>query len=118
MNRDQLIAAMQAVAAEKPRAVEVRGWGTVYVRSLTTAEVEEAQAEESVDAAKDGKDTPRNRNRLARGAARLLCDEAGTRLFDHNNPDDVALLAKQPWAMLQKILSAGDDEVKEAAEGN
>lgn len=111
MNRDSLIAAMQAVAAEGPRAVKVRGWGEVYVRSLTTAEVEEAQAETS---AVNGKD----KMTLARGAARLICDENGNRLFDHKSDADLKLLAAQPWDLLRKVLEAGDSDVKDDVTGN
>lgn len=113
MNRDDLIAAMQAVAAEAPRAVTVKGWGIVYVRSLTTAEVEEANAEAAAQPV-NGKD----KQTLARGAARLICDETGKRLFDHQNAEDVALLARQPWDRLSKVLAASDLDVKEESAGN
>lgn len=97
--RDALIAAMQATAAEPPRAVTVPKWGTVYVRSLTLEEVERQTPDEG-----DGK------SRLAKGVARVLCDESGKPLFSESNPDDVALLAKQPWKLLRKVLAAADED--------
>lgn len=111
MNRAEFITALQASAAQKPRAVFVKGWGEVYLRALTVAEVEEQTAD--TEAKKD-------KNRLARSAARLLCDKQGVRLLDPDNADDVALLAKQPWAMLHQILSASEDstEGKEGDSGN
>lgn len=99
MNREELIAAMTATADAKPRAVKVPKWGTVYVRDVT---VEEAEAH--ADDTKDGKD----KNRIARGAARVLCDESGKRLFDPDSDADVALLAKQPWPLLRKVLQDDD----------
>lgn len=108
MDRAALITALKQSAAQKPRAVFVKGWGTVYIRALTVAEVEE----QSADVA-DSKD----KNRLARSAARLLCDEKGNRLLDPDNADDVNLLAEQPWKMLRAILSESDD-LKEDEAGN
>jgi hypothetical protein len=107
MDRASLIAAMQAVAAEKPRAVAVPKWGTVHVRQLTVAEVDAQAADTAGD--KDDK------NRIARGACRVLCDELGQRLFDPDKPDDVALLAAQPWALLRTVLQASEGEDNAAA---
>lgn len=98
MNRDDLIAAMRAAAVIRPQPVDVPGLGLVYVRALTVAEVEEQAADvESQD-----------KHRLARGAARLLCDEHGARLLDPSNPDDVALVAALPWDSLRLILPAAN----------
>jgi len=100
MTRDELIAAMRATAAPKPVSVTVPGWGTMYVKPPTVGEVDEAS-----DAAEpeDGK-----KNRFARGAARLICDADGARVFDPLNVDDVLLLAAQPWSMLQRVMEAAD----------
>lgn len=106
MNRDQLITAMQQTANEKPRAVLINGWGTLYVRALTVAEVD-AQANEPEKKDADGKIIIDNR-RLARGVARVLCDEEGNRIFDPDNTEDVELLAKQPWKRLRKVLAESD----------
>lgn len=103
MDRAALIAAMQATAAEKPVAVTVPKWGKVWVRQVTVAEVDAQQADDEA-ATKDDK------NKLARGACRVICDETGARLFDPNKPEDVALLAAQPWALLRKVLAASDTE--------
>lgn len=99
MDRAALIAAMQSTAAEKPVAVTVPKWGTVYVRQVTVAEVDEQSAD--TDAMND-------KNKIARGACRVLCDETGARLFDPKSAADVALLASQPWPLLRAVLSASD----------
>jgi hypothetical protein len=109
MNRSELIAAMQLTAAEKPVPVEVKGWGTVYIRALTVAEVEE-QADDVAD--------KNDKSRIARGAARLLCDEDGKMLFDPKNEEDIKLLAKQPWRLIRKIIDASDINLKKVSEGN
>lgn len=101
MDRAALIAAMQSTAAEPPVAVEVPKWGTVHVRQVTVAEID---AQSSDTDAKDDK------NKIARAAARVLCDGDGKRLFDPSNADDVALLASQPWPLLRKVLSASDPD--------
>lgn len=95
--REQLIPFMRETAVQKPRAVEVPGWGTVHIRKLTVGEFDEALDESSKD-----------KNRLARRAALLLCDEAGERLFDPEDSDDVALLARQPLELLRDALIEPD----------
>jgi hypothetical protein len=105
MDRAALIAAMQVTAAEKPVAVAVPKWGTVYVRQVTVAEVDEQTADT------DGKD---DKHKIARAACRVLCDESGARLFDPGKPEDVALVAAQPWSYLRKVLSASDPDAGNA----
>lgn len=107
MDRNALIAAMELTAAEKPIAVTVPKWGTVYVRQVTVAEVDE-QSADTGDAADGDAGKPKDKMRLARGACRVLCDEFGVRLFDSNKPEDVALIAKQPWPLLRQVLAASD----------
>lgn len=96
---DELIAAMRGTAESKPVAVKVKGWGVVHVKPVTVAEVEDQTAD-----TEDKKD----KHRLARAAARVMCDEGGTRLFDPGNAEHVQLLASQPWVLLRKVLSAAD----------
>lgn len=98
-----LLAALTATAdvAAQTRPVEVPGWGTVYVRPLTVAEVD-AAANTRVD------DTDKHL-RIARGAARVLCDAQGQRLLDPTNDEHVALLARQPWSLLQRVVAGADD---------
>lgn len=97
MDRAQLIAAMAAAAAPRPRVVSVPAWGgDVHVRSLTVAEVEDQAIE------KDDK------HRLARAAARVVCDAEGNRLFDPKSDDDIALISQQPWAVLSTVLDAAE----------
>lgn len=106
MDRAALIAAMQASVAAPPVAVTVPGWGTLYVKPPTVAEVDAAS---SATEPEDGK--PR---RFARAAARVICDADGVRLFDPASEEDVSLLAAQPWSMLQQVLAA----VGASTEGN
>lgn len=103
MDRDSLMAAMRVTASVKPRPVDVPGWGTVYVRALTVAEVEEQTAD------LDKKD---DKSRIARGAARLLCDESGTRMFEPSNGEHVDLLAAQPWELLRKVIDASNQQIE------
>jgi hypothetical protein len=103
MDKATLIKRMQETANIKPLKVPVKGWGDVYVKALTTAEVE-AQT----NAAKEG-DEPKDKRTLAVGAARIICDENGNRIFDDNSEQDLTLLGSQPWAMLSKIISASND---------
>lgn len=90
----QLRAALSAVKiAVAP--VAIPGVGTVHVRALTVAEVED---EPQSDVAKDPK------GRLARSAMRLLCDAEGNRLQFEDA--DVELFRAQPWEVLQLMLNA------------
>lgn len=95
----EFLAALQATAAVKPKAIDVPGWPKVYVRALTVAEVE-AQSEDTAN--KDDK------HRIARGAARVMCDADGNRLIDPDNQDEVNLLASQPWSLLRLVLEGSD----------
>lgn len=111
MNREDLIAAMQITASPRPVPVSTPSWGVVFVKPPTV---------EEVDANTDDNGKPGEvdrKRRLARAAARVICDEQGQRLFDPLNEGDVTLLAVQPWAMLQLIL-AGADGMKAPDSGN
>lgn len=115
MNREDLMKAMQFTASLLPEPVEVPGWGTLYVKQMTVAEVTA-----NINDAKIGKD---DQQALVRGAARVICDESGKLLFDAANADDIALLAKQPWVLLSKIITAanrinGLSEEAQAEAGN
>lgn len=101
MDRTSLIAAMQATANPTPRKVTVTGWGTVYARALTVDEVEEQTA----DTASKG-----DKQRMARAAARVICDEKGVRTFDPASEDDIKLLGSQPWKLLRKVLELSEAE--------
>lgn len=108
MNRADLIAAMQATASAPPKKCTVEGWGTVYLKPLTVEQCDLQQQESETE----GKD----RLRIARGAARVICDKNGALLLDPENPEDLELLAKQPWQKLQELLSASgvDNATSEA----
>lgn len=103
--RDELIAAMQAEAAlaTKVREVSVEGYPTVYVRELTVAEVDEDQATDETKS-----------TRIARGAARVICDKDGKRLFDPNSVADVKLLSSQRWSKLSAIIADPKEKAKDA----
>lgn len=100
MDRKALMEAMQGTATSKPRAIKVPKWGTVYVRDITVDEADEASQDTG-----DEKD----KHRIARGVARVLCDEQGNRLFDPANEADVALLGKQPWSLLRRVVKEDDE---------
>lgn len=124
MDRQALIAAMQRTAERKVTAVAVPEWGTMYIRLLTVAEVDEQTADtraaQKVD--EEGNIIKYDRTRFARAAARAMCDEKGDPIFDPHNAADVELLASQPWKLLRQVLDASDKleeekEVKEKGEG-
>lgn len=101
MNVSELLAAMDALAAEKPRAVTIKGLGLVHIRQLTIGEID-AQL---TDAA-DGK----SKQATARGACRLLADENGNRLLDPDDEEHVAKMARLPWRVLRNINAAMDED--------
>ena len=108
MTREELIAAMKAVAAAPPSPVTVEGWGTVHIRPVSFAEAEALKAEE-----------PRENdpNRGPRAVCRVLCDENGKLLLDPNNEEHVELVAKQPWEKIIRVLN-GSGAQTEPASGN
>jgi hypothetical protein len=85
MDKNGLIAAMQATAAQaaKPRKVTVEGWGDIFVKSLTVADVQADQELGELDL--------KDKRTLAIGAARIICDETGKLLFDRTNEADIEL---------------------------
>lgn len=105
MDRAELIAFFQEVAAEPPRKVIVRG-RTLFVRPVTVDEADQqAKDRESVD----------QKQGIARAACRVICDEKGARLFDPENSADVNLVGSTWWPFLQTILKAASDDIEEAA---
>lgn len=110
MNREELLAAMQAAAKVKPTPVTVPRWGVVHVRPRT---VEEVDAGVDREAKAQEEDAGKSRHwRMARAAAHVLCDEKGNRLLDALSDADVEQLARQPYYILRKVLNAagGEDE--------
>jgi hypothetical protein len=102
---EAIIAAMRATAAAPPVPVTVPGWGTVFVRRITVAEIDAARKQTEPD---DGAE-------FARGACRVMCDAAGQRLFDATNAEHVALLNAQPWELLQRVIAASRTGQADAA---
>lgn len=113
--RDELINLMQATANLAPVAVETKAWGTVYVKPPTVEEIDESNQADEEKRKEEEAEGRKDKYRFARSAARVLCDEAGNRLFDPTAQADVELLARQPWALLQKVLGAAQGE---EAKGN
>jgi len=89
----------QRTAEIKPRKVVVAGWGELYVKGLTVADVQADQEKGDTE----------DKRTLAIGAARIICDEAGNLLFDRTSEEDIALLSKQPWGLLSKVITASGD---------
>ena len=99
---EEVIAAMEVTALARPVAVQVKGWPELYVRPVTVDEAEQQT--------KDMEDKNNKEGGLSRAAARVICNAEGKILFDARNPQHVALLGKQPWPKLQKLLSAANED--------
>jgi len=98
---DALLGAMEGMAAEKPKEVEIAKLGKVYIREITIGEMD-AQIADTAD--------KKNKRGIARGACRLLADENGNRLLDPDNPDHVDRMAKLPIRVLVAIDKASEIE--------
>lgn len=96
--REEFIAALQRTAGGKLTLVQIEDWPPVWVRKVLVDEVEPDEDEVEID----GKKRP-----LARGGARMICDENGNTLLDSRNPEHVKLLGRQEWERLEKCLAAG-----------
>ena len=99
-------ARMLATAAPKPIAVDTPAWGRVFVRVLTVAEVDAFTPVEN------------DKLKLARSAARVLCDEAGAPIFDFQNEEDVLAISQLPWADLGLVLNASSQAMGAGKAGN
>lgn len=98
---EALLGAMNDLAAEKPRAVHIKGLGDVFIREITVGEIDEQIADTA-----ESKD----KRAIARGACRLLCDENGKRLMDPTNADHVSAMARLPVRVLKAINEASEDK--------
>ena len=107
MDRAALLAAMAAtsVVSVKPHPVDVPGWGTVYVRALSVEDFE-AQVNEQLQPVPEG--TAARRRAAVRKVARSLCDAHGARIFDPDSETDLNELARQPWLLIKRVLTAID----------
>lgn len=105
MKLDQLLAAMDSMAIEKPRPVSIKGLGDVHIREITIGEIDAQIADTAND---------KNKRAVARGACRLLADEEGNRLLDPDNKDHVDRMAKLPLRVLKEINKAAElDEAED-----
>lgn len=104
----------RTAALVRPEPVDVPGWGRVYVRAQTVAEVDaNTVADKDADP----------HMRMARGLARVIVDADGALMFDEASAEDVALIAAQPWPLMQKLVERsnsfnGMGEAGEAEAGN
>jgi hypothetical protein len=103
-DRAALLAAMQLTQAARPRPVTVPGWPTCYVRVLSADDIDAALADRASDEAAGQP----SKHRLAKAAARVLCDDTGALVFNPNSPEDLAFLGGQSWECLRVIVNAGD----------
>lgn len=101
----ELLARLET-AAPKPVAVSVPGIGTMHVLPLTVADMDEQSAESM-------KATTRP-EQIARGVARILCDEGGKRYaqVDASGAELpeytqlVGLIMRLPWEHSQQLMQA------------
>lgn len=98
MTLDDLRKAMDATRNAPPKEITVPVWGKLWVRPQTVEEADEAADRKPDD---DGR-----KRRLARNAAQVICNEAGERLFDVNNREQLDYLCEQPWELLHKVVQA------------
>src|SRR5260363_278756 len=100
-----LRAAFQQAAAPRYTPVELPGIGRVFVKELTVGEVNLYRDEDEAGV------------NLGRSLARIpYANEDGERLFDPDNPDDVALLNRLPARVL-RCLNQATEEKREKTEG-
>jgi len=103
---EELLAAMRATAGGTINPCPpLKGWPPLWVRPVLVEEIElDSEAASDVDAA-----GAKDKRTLSRGAARVICNEQGERLLNPKNEEQMALLDKQTWARLQKVLAAAED---------
>ncbi len=109
--KEELLAAVAAAAAEKPKAVNIKGFPTFYVRGRSVGEVDEQKISD---------DEWIKAHSLTATAAMVICDEDGTLLFDPSIKEDLDFIKsffKLPWNKMQKVLQAANDDL-EIKEGN
>jgi hypothetical protein len=102
--KEELLAAVAVAAAEKPKAVTIKGFPTFYVRGRSVGEVDEQKANE---------DEWVKAHSLTATAAMVLCDADGTMLFDPTNADDLIAIKQffnLPFSRVQKILQTVNDD--------
>lgn len=103
---EALVAGLQALGTIAPKPVTVPVLGTVFVRALSTAELQ-AMGAQPTDAG----------NSIARNICRVLCTAQGQRLLDPDNAEHVALVNAAGWPAMRLIAEAaqklnGDDDAK------
>lgn len=100
MNRAELIALFKSQSNPKPRTLDVDGFGTVYVKTMTAFDA--AVMRKGLD----GKDDEANFGRML---AFVLCDEEGSLLFDATNQEDILMLSKLPQAAQAAIMRGANE---------
>lgn len=104
--RDRILATL----APAPHPIEVEGWGTVYVRTLTAGDIVEQQEDAAVaqKLIDNGHANGEERPALARAIARVLANEDGTKVFDAHKKEDIELILQIPWPKLRQVMEAGN----------
>lgn len=108
---------IDAASDIRTETVEVPEWGgSVIVRGITARERDEWEAESMPS---EGSETPNLVNMRARLCVRVIVDEAGKRLYD---PDEADELGKRSSAALSRVYEVarrlggiGNDAIEERA---
>ncbi len=107
-------AAIQAVGNQQPKPITVPGVGKCFKREVSVADVTEAQALRK-ELAGQLPGLGERRLGIAIGLAQTLCGPDGTPVFDATSPDDVAMLAKVPWAKVRGVSADDEDDEEKNA---
>ena len=103
INKSALLAALQP----KKRAVEIEGFGTVYVRELSIGEVLEIQQDA------DGEEV-----RPLRLVVRSVVDEAGATVFDESDVELLRGAGKTAFEQLMKVAGELNGFARRTDSGN
>lgn len=91
----------------KPLPITCEGWGLVYVKPMSLAAAEAAQA----------KDPEPTKDTLAKGVIHSMCDVNGDLVFDIGNPDHLKLVQAQPQTYLLDFMSKAGKALGTGQEG-
>lgn len=95
MEKTELFKLLQSTSKPELLAVDVDGWGTVYVKQLTISAVEK-QAKQGAD----------GENVVARNIALSMCDKDGNQFLDPDDKEHMDLLSSQSWERIKPIRDA------------
>ncbi|MEK1930960.1 MAG: hypothetical protein AAAC47_14505 [Pararhizobium sp.] len=109
MNREETRALFVEWGNEAPKPVIVRG-KTIYVRELSTAEMDKRLIAAKEDWQKE--------LAITSGATAVVCDDQGNPVFDPTLEVDVKIVGKVAWSRINKIVSAMQTDEEETTQGN